>query len=106
MVEVSFGFVPIAGSMNLSRYGDFVAEIVSDTGTWPTDAAVEFRFQPANVSTPTVWEGVIDGAIATWNVDKVEVAALLDSGVTEYLLLYAQDDYDLEWSKGPVKDVS
>lgn len=106
MSEISFGFIPISGSMNLSRYGDFVAQIISNTGSWPDDSTVEFRFQPANVTTFTVWEGTIDGAIASWSVDKVEVAALLDSGVSEFLLIYAKDDYDLEWSKGPVKDVS
>jgi hypothetical protein len=106
MAEVSFGFVPVQGTMYLSRYGDFVAEIVSDTGVWPDNAEVEFRFQPANTTTFTVWTGTVSGALATWNVDKVQVAALLDAGATEYLLMYTQDTYDLEWSKGPVKDVS
>ena len=106
MSNLVFGFVPEKGILYLSRYSDFVSEIISDTGTWPDRSVLEFRFLPANSATWTSWPATIVDAIASWTVDKADVATLLDAGITQYRLFYTQDDYDLEWSQGPVRNVS
>jgi hypothetical protein len=92
--------------MYLSRYGDFVNEIISNTGAWPDTAELEYQFEAVNSSTVTTWPATITGALATWNVDKADVATLLASGVTEYRLIYTENDYDLDWFRGQIEDVS
>lgn len=103
---LTFGFIPEPGTMFLSQYSDFVSEIVSETGSWPDNASIEFRYLPNNITTWTVWPATITGATASWDVDAATVAALLASGVTQYRLFYTVGATELEWSKGPVVNVS
>jgi hypothetical protein len=106
MAGVSFGFVPVKGVLYLSRYSDFVNELISSTGAWPDGAVIDFRFLPANSTTWIIWPATITGPTATWDVDKVDVATVLAAGASQYLLFYTQGTADLEWSKGPIVDVS
>jgi hypothetical protein len=106
VTALTFGFVPEPGVMNLSRYGDFVNTIISGTGSWPTDTVIDFRFLPDNATSWVIWPATILGATASWSVDKALVASLLTSGATEYWLMYTQSTSVLEWSHGPVVDVS
>ncbi len=101
-----FGFVPKPGTMYLNQYSDFVSEIISVSGSWPDGAAIEFRYLPNNVTTWTTWPATITGATASWDVPAVVVAALLASGVTQYRLFYAVGGAELEWSSGPLVNVS
>lgn len=103
---LSFGTSPIPGVIKLSRYSDFVTEMISNTGSWPDTAQIEFRFLAANTNTWVTWPATISGPIATWNVDKDDVAAMLNTGATRYWLFYLEGDYDLEWSKGPIEEVT
>lgn len=103
---LTFGTTPRPGILYLSRYGDFITELISSTGSWPDYAALDFRFMPSNSSTWTSWPATIDGAIASWNVDKDDVAAVLSLGAGSYRLFYTEGTYDLEWSKGSIVDVS
>lgn len=102
---LTFGFIPEPGTMYLNRYSDFVSEIISETGSWPDGAAIEFRYLPGNVTTWITWPATIIGATASWDVPAVDVAALLASGVTEYRLFYAVGGAELEWSTGQVVNV-
>lgn len=103
---LSFGSKPRPGTLYLSRYGNFVTELISSTGSWPDYAALEFRFIPSNSFVWTSWPATIDGAIASWNVDKDDVATVLSLGSASYRLFYTEGIYDLEWSKGSIVDVS
>lgn len=104
-MALEFGTVPERGTMAVSRYGDFVTEIVSDDGPWPVGATLEFRFYPEGSSVIT-WAGTILDDTATWNVDKAQVVALLETGVSVFRLFYISGTYDLEFSRGQIKDVS
>jgi hypothetical protein len=106
MPALTFGFEPEPGTLKLSRYGDFVSEIISNEGNWPAGAQFEFRFLPDNSTTWIIWPATVDGGTAAWVVDKVDVATMLDSGASEYRLFYVEGTYDLEWSKGPIRDVT
>lgn len=104
-MALEFGTVPERGTLALSRYGDFVTEIVSDDGPWPVEATLEFRFYPEGQSVVT-WAATIADDTAAWNVDKAQVASLLDSKVAVYRLFYVSGSYDLEFSRGAIKDVT
>lgn len=104
--SLTFGFNPEPGTMYLNQYSDFVTEIISETGSWPDGAAIEFRYLPSNVTTWITWPATITGATASWDVPAVDVAALLASGVTQYRLFYAVGSMELEWSIGQVVNVS
>jgi hypothetical protein len=106
MSGLRFGFVPTPGTLNLSRYSDFVTELISNTGSWPGGTGIEFHFMAANSSTSTVWAATISGPTATWDVLAADVATLLSSGVSQYRLFYIQGSNTLEWSSGPIVDVS
>jgi hypothetical protein len=100
---VTFGVAPTFGNLNLTRYGDFITEIDTVDGSdWP--GRWEFRFLPDNSSIWIDWVATISGGTASWNVDKDDVAAVLDSGVTVYRLFYVDGDYDLEWARGPIRE--
>lgn len=104
-MALEFGNIPERGTLALSRYGDFVTEIISDDGAWPDEAELEFRFYPEGSSVVT-WAATVDGDTALWNVDKAQVASVLDTGVGVYRLFYISGSYDLELSKGQIKNVT
>jgi hypothetical protein len=92
--------------MYLSQYSDFVTEIISNTGSWPGGAVIEFRFLLSNSGTWITWPGTISGATASWDVAAADVATLLTTGLDEYRLMYTANSIPLEWSKGRVVNVS
>jgi hypothetical protein len=106
MDHLSFGYVPAPGVMYLSQYSDFVTEIISNTGSWPGGAVIEFRFLPSNMATFTTWPGTITGATASWDVSAADVAQILAGGADQYQLMYTANSIPLEWSKGQIVDVS
>ena len=103
---LTFGFTPTPGVLVLSRYSDFVTELISNTGSWPVGTGLEFHFTPANTAATVVWAATVSGATATWDVPATSVAALLDGGTTTYRLFYLQGSNTLEWSSGPIQDAS
>lgn len=103
---LTFGSAPLPGTMLLNQYGDFVTEIISNTGSWPDGVVIDFRFMPSNLSTWTIWPATINGPTASWDVAAADVATLLASGVSQYRLFYTANSIPVEWSRGQVVDVS
>lgn len=106
MAVLSFGFTPTPGVLNLSRYSDFLTELISDSGSWPDNTGIEFHFMPDNSGAVMIWPAVITGPTASWDVPAATVATLLAAGVSQYRLFYLEGSNTLEWSSGPIVDVS
>lgn len=92
--------------MFLNQYSDFVTEIISNSGTWPDGCSMQFQFQAPNSLAITTWAATVSGATASWDVAASDVAALLATGVSVYRLFYLINSSEVEWSKGPIVNVS
>jgi hypothetical protein len=113
-MSISLGFQPDRLSVKLSRFGDFTGALIYDDGdpntvnAWPAGVVIELRFYSTDTSTTVAasWPATIVGDRASWHIDKVATAALLDAGDDKARLFY--DDgagTELEWAVGTTKDV-
>jgi hypothetical protein len=103
---LEFGSAPLVGTCRLNRYATFRSIIESEDGNWPDGTGFSFKFRAPGATEWTEWPADVDGALATWTVDPDDVAAVLDSGATEYRVFYTDDTGTDVWSEGPIDDVS
>jgi len=102
---IALGWKPPRLIVNLNRDGDFVAELVSDTGDFPVDTEIELRFNRVG-GLPIVWPATIVGDSARWEVDKVDVAAVLDADPLSAKLHYGVGTLDIVWYRGDDNDLT
>ena len=96
MAHLTLGNTPIDLEVRLTQDADFICGMDSLDGDWPESAVATLVFPT------TSWQGVTAGASIDWNIDKVEVNALIDTRPSWVQLKYVDGDTDITWGSGRV----
>lgn len=102
---IALGWKPPKLTVNLNSDGDFIAELISDTGDYPPDTEISLVFLPAGAP-PIVWPATVSGASAQWEVPKVDVAVVLDADPISAKLHYGNGVRDIVWYRGDDRDLT
>jgi hypothetical protein len=106
---ITLGLSPEEMTVVVPVDADFVAAIdAADDTPWPDGVEIRLCFSPTpRDETPAfTWPATIDGAIASWAVDKVDCLAVADARALFARLLYVEEDgTELLWAKGAVRVV-
>jgi len=97
VLELGSGPLPL--HVTLTQDGDFICVIESQDGDWPGTAVISILFNDDDVTT---WTATLSTVDATFDVDKIEVNALIDKGPTRARLRYVDGSTDLIWAQGSV----
>lgn len=101
MATVTLGSVPQMLKVILTKNADFVASMKkADNTSWPS-AQLFLQFEIKDAS-PIVWQASFSGAVASWNVDLVDVNALLAAKPRGVKLWYDEGDYEALWAQGEI----
>lgn len=105
-MAISLGAEPDTLTVHLSPGADFDSTLVllDDDGAetdWPVGTVITLRFAKT-AATETVWTATIDGAEATFSVDKATVDTLLAQNRKTARLYYVNGTDDLLWASGSV----
>lgn len=104
---IVLGPQPVGFRVNLPADADFVGEVESDGDPFDPDAWIELRF--TDLTPPVVWRATIDPDdthLARWNVDEIEVGAVIAAGPPKTVRLhYEVGAADLLWDTGRVRVV-
>jgi len=103
--SIALGWKPPRLIVNLNRDGDFIAELISDTGDFAVDTEIELRFNRVGAAS-IVWPATITGDSARWEVDKVDVAIVLDADPISAKLHYGNATSDIVWYRGDDRDLT
>lgn len=99
---IVLGPQPVEFRLNLPAGADFVAEIVipDDESALDPAGSVELRF--TDLTPVVVWAATIDpaGRLVRWNVDEIDVDAVLAAGPRKVRLHYELAESDLLWARG------
>ena len=102
---LALGWKPPRLVVNLNSDGDFVAELISDSGDFPTGSQIELRFIVTG-AVPIVWPAYVVGPSARWDVSKEDVAIVLDADPVAAKLHYGNGASDIVWYRGDERDLT
>ncbi len=97
MESFTLGSDPATMTVKVTRGADFGSVLTNTAGDWNPGAAVELRIGS------TVWSATLDGADATFSVDKAAVDAMLSTETARWArLFYVEGASDVLWAEGRV----
>lgn len=103
MADLALGTAPLSLDVLLPRDADFIATLTRDDDVaWADTATVFLQFNFRNAPAQQ-WDAELDGASVLFNVDKVEVNAVLDARPSNVKLWFIDGDVEVLWASGKVK---
>ncbi len=103
MATFQMGQPPESLRVVLVAGADFVTQLRRKDGTpWPvgSDLYLAFSFSASSGQTPVRWDAAFSGDVAAWNVDHLEVDALIAKRPSVARLWYVEDPLELLWAQG------
>lgn len=96
----NLGNTPLPMTVTLTRGADFITTLrTADESPWPDAVTCRLDFDD---TVATSWSATVVDDEIRFNVDKVDVDALIDSGPDTALLVYVDGAVDLAWGRGRV----
>lgn len=97
MTSFSLGQTPHQMTLELAADTDFIAVLRrTDGADWDVGTAIEVAIGDE------VWPAAISGPNATWEVDEVDVNALIATNPKKARLYYSLGTQKVLWASGPV----
>lgn len=96
-MSITLGSVPENLSVVLSKDADFFTTLENADGAWSVTAQIKLVF-----SNGTTWTATIAGINATFNVDYVQVNAVITAKPTWVKLFYVDGTTEICWAIGRV----
>lgn len=96
MSGIVLGSQPTPMTLVLNEGSDFVATLVNQSGSWPATVVITLE-----VGTAT-WTATIDTTDARFEVDQVDVAAVITEDPKRFSLWYTDGETRLLWGRGNV----
>lgn len=94
--SVKLGYSPTSMTLALAEGSDFVTTLVSQDGDWPGTAVITIE-----VGSDT-WTATLATNEARFNVDQVDVDAVIAERPNRFRLWYTDGGTRLLWGTGPV----
>lgn len=99
---ITLGTVPQVLKVILVEHADFVASMRrSDGQSWPDGASLSLQFT-LKEGGPTIWEASFASAVASWDVDRDVVDALVASKPRAVRLWYEEGELQALWAQGEI----
>lgn len=95
-MSVKLGYSPASMTLTLTEGGDFVTTLVSQDGDWPVTAVISIEVGAAT------WIATLSTNEARFNVDQIEVDAVVAEEPRSFSLWYVDGETRLLWGRGPV----
>lgn len=98
----TLGQAPDTLRVTLVGGADFVSSLRRKDGTpWPANSSLKLAFSPTTGSV-VEWAATFANAVAIWDVDQVDVDALIALKPRVVRLWYSEGDLRLLWAQGDI----
>jgi hypothetical protein len=108
-LTINFGALPARASFTMSSDADFYQQVDTDDGTsYPGTAVMTLVLLDAADAEVDSWSASFSGDTATFQEDKVTVAAALDDSPVQGRVYYEDGagGPELLLAQGPIRDIS